>query len=66
MKHTLTQKVIKKFKAYLQSEEKSVATIEKYMRDIKAFSIFITNQIVDKETVLRYKEHLIKVTSKNS
>lgn len=60
MKHTLTQKVIKKFRAYLQSEEKSVATIEKYMRDIKAFSIFITNQIVDKETVLRYKEHLIK------
>ena len=69
MKHTLTNKAIKKFKEYLQSEEKSSATIEKYMRDIRAFSLCLTDRIVDKAAVLKYKESLMteyKTTSINS
>lgn len=69
MKHTLTKNSIKRFKEYLQIEEKSPATIEKYMRDINAFLLYLENKIVDKATVLKYKESLMtvyKTTSINS
>lgn len=35
---TINQKRLKLFQAYLAEEEKSEATIEKYLRDVRAFS----------------------------
>ena len=49
--------------------EKSDATIEKYLRDIRTFNTFIGGSAVNKEAVLAYKSFLEKryaVTSANS
>ena len=49
---------IKRFEEHLYSEEKSKATIEKYIRDIKKFSDFLGNNYLDKESAIRYKTYL--------
>ena len=41
-------------------EEKSGATVEKYLRDVRAFSVFAENQAVTKEVVMAYKQHLLE------
>lgn len=56
---TITKKSIEKFKQYLIEEEKSSATLEKYMRDITVFFVWLTGRELNKITVLYYKEHLI-------
>ena len=55
----LTDKTIDQFKKYLQSEEKSAATIEKYIRDVNAFFAF-SGKAIEKNTVIAYKQ---KITS---
>lgn len=56
----ITEERILKYKEYLFMEEKSSATIEKYMRDIKAFANFIGDKEEDKAKVLEYKEYLLE------
>lgn len=66
---SITEKQIQKFKRYLANEEKSDATIEKYIRDITAFSGWLGGGIPCKEKVIQYKECLIaqyKTASVNS
>lgn len=46
------------FKALLVSEEKSAATTEKYIRDVKAFAEYMQNNEITKESVLAYKKHI--------
>lgn len=46
------------FKALLVSEEKSAATTEKYIRDVKAFAEYMQNNEKTKESVLAYKKHI--------
>ena len=69
-KFYLAEKDLKEFRYYLQERENSGATIEKYMRDVKKFMEFAgTEQPVDKERLLKYKEWLIDnyaVSSVNS
>lgn len=55
----LTPKVISDFKFYLEKEEKSENTVEKYIRDVKAFAEFLNNNEVTKESVIEYKNKLI-------
>lgn len=47
------------FKQNMASEEKSKATIEKYIRDIKLFHNFADDRFVNKELVVEYKKTLI-------
>lgn len=54
----ITKEHIEKYKRYLLEEEKAFATIEKYMRDITAFSEWMDSRMLDKEAVLEYKEYL--------
>lgn len=56
-----TQKNIdlKHFKEYLQQEEKSPVTVEKYLRDTTAFAEFAGTQKITKELTVAYKENLI-------
>lgn len=54
----LTQKQIAKFAAYLKREEKSTNTIEKYVRDVQAFTNHINDVEITKETVITYKNKL--------
>ncbi len=60
MKHHLYLKPqsLKAFEAYLKQEEKSSATLEKYLRDVRAFAAFVGQTEVTKQTVLDYKSHL--------
>ena len=46
------------FKALLVLEEKSAATTEKYIRDVKAFAEYMQNNEITKESVLAYKKHI--------
>ena len=54
----LTQEIISDFKEYLILEERSRATVEKYIRDVRAFSAFVNGAEVTKEVVIEYKKHL--------
>ena len=56
----LTPKELDAFKDFLILEEKSGATVEKYLRDVRAFSVFAENQAVTKEVVMAYKQHLLE------
>ena len=54
----ITKKLIERYGQYLVEEEKSTATIEKYMRDIRAFFEWASSGELNKMKVLRYKEYL--------
>lgn len=54
----LTLENILKFKEHLILEEKSTATIEKYIRDIQTFSTYSAGSLITKEMVIAYKRHL--------
>ena len=55
----LTENQIAAFATYLQSEEKSENTIEKYIRDVRAFSAYVGKAEITKETVIAYKNKLV-------
>lgn len=57
--HVLTQEKIERFREYLILEEKSAATVEKYIRDVRAFSVFMGNLNVTKEGMMNYKKELV-------
>ncbi len=46
------------FRLYLMEEEKAASTIEKYMRDLKAFEAWVGDKGLDKSLVLLYKQVL--------
>lgn len=52
--------MVRKFEAYLVLQEKSRATVEKYVRDASAFAEYTGDAEITKETVIAYKEHLMK------
>lgn len=47
------------FQIYLKSEEKSANTIEKYLRDARAFITYLQGNPVTKESLIDYKQKLI-------
>ena len=55
----IESKIIVQYKNYLLEEEKSKKTIEKYLRDITVFRIWVGKRKIDKRLVLDYKENLI-------
>ena len=55
----LTQQHLTAFAAYLGREEKSRATIEKYLRDASAFRAWTAGRPVTKELVVAYKHRLV-------
>ena len=55
----LTEKIITDFSAYLKSEEKSQNTVEKYLRDVRAFAADLNGSEVTKEAVIAYKTELL-------
>ena len=56
----LTAEVIEEFGKYLVLEEKSEHTVEKYLRDARAFRSFAGNGEITKETVISYKQQLLE------
>ena len=51
-------KEIQRFEQYLLTEEKSAATIEKYLRDIRGFCSHLAGRRINKEETIAYKEYL--------
>ena len=56
----ITEKMINNFKSYLLDNEKSKATLEKYVRDIRAFALWLGSAELSKARVLKYKDYIIK------
>ena len=57
--HSLIPEQITAFERYLRTEERSSGTIEKYLRDVRAFAVWLNGGIVTKETAAGWKEHLL-------
>lgn len=55
----LTSEAIQNFKKYLREEEKSENTIEKYLRDVRAFAAYLNSSEITKEAVIAYKNKLL-------
>ena len=69
MGHKWEWDMLEQFRTNLINEEKSAATREKYMRDVKAFFRYLEKEEVNKEQVIGYKQYLQEhymVTSANS
>lgn len=58
--------VMEEFRQYLVLEEKSKATIDKYMRDIVKFLDYMNDDLMTKERIINYKESLQKNYSARS
>lgn len=59
-KATLDLKTLRRYKEYLYNEERSVATIQKYMRDVTLFYEYLPegNKEITKEVLVTYKNRL--------
>ena len=57
-KRIINTESIEYFKRVLIRNEKSIQTIEKYIRDIKKLMIYAHGQSISKEMLLEYKEYL--------
>ena len=55
----LTPALLESFTARLRCEEKSPFTVEKYVRDIRAFMAFAGERPLSKELVMEYKAKLL-------
>ena len=54
----ITQTQIESYHQHLIREEKSTATVEKYLRDARAFLSYVGDAIISKEVVMAYKKEL--------
>ena len=69
MSHVFTSALLDRFRAHLIDEERSSATIAKYLHDVGAFFAFAGDVPIDKELVLRWKHALperCKITTANA
>ena len=65
----LTDEMLRKYQDYLRDEERSLATIEKYVRDVRRFMEHLGDGELSRESVREYKQELketYKITSANS
>ena len=69
MKRKIKAGMLRAFEVELQNEEQSVATVEKYMHDVRDFVAYVQDGTVDRQRVLGYKSRLSEryaVSSANS
>lgn len=59
MERILGNALVERFARYLTEDERSPATIEKYMRDVRVFCGFAEKRPITKDLVMRYKQHLV-------
>lgn len=56
----ITKKLVEKFREYLIDEEKSLATVGKYVHDVTVFMNWLSGTEVTKTAALLYKQELIE------
>lgn len=69
MERKITRELLKDFEKNMLEDEKSKATVEKYLRDLHCFVNFANERTIDKTLVLEYKAelaHNYALTSANS
>ena len=59
-KRFITTSILAAYKEYLISEERSPATIEKYIRDVAAFAEYVQMSEITKDAVLAYKRQIMQ------
>ena len=57
----ITEAMLLRYRAYLEEEEKSRNTIEKYMRDLRAFRSWLSDRPVSRQETAAYKERLKEI-----
>ena len=57
--HTLTPERIAAYGQYLRAEERAPGTVEKYLRDVRAFAAWLDGRPATKEAVTGWKEYLL-------
>lgn len=60
MEKEITQKSLQAYGVYLRREEKSLATREKYLRDVGCFARWLGGRPVTREAVAEWKDHLLE------
>lgn len=61
MEHLISREQVRQFRMHLLEEEKSDLTVSKYVRDVEALIRYAGDgQVIDKETVIRYKRMLME------
>ena len=55
----ITTRQLSRFARHLQEEERSPATVEKYLREARRFAAWLEGAAVSKAAVARWKEHLL-------
>ena len=60
MERIITEKTIQEFRVHLKGEEKCQNTVEKYLRDVRAFAAVQNGDPVTKEAVIGYKQKLLE------
>lgn len=60
MGYTMSQQAWIEFRQMLIEEEKTKATVDKYMHDLKLFQAYIENQEVTKERMIGFKQMLME------
>lgn len=58
MDNYINESQLTAFEHYLYAEEHEPGTIEKYMRDVRAFVLWLNGRSLNKELVVDWKEHL--------
>ena len=69
MERIITKDLLDDFVLRMLEDEKSTATIDKYLRDVQFFAEFANGQVVKKSIILKYKAilaHTYALTSANS
>lgn len=69
MERKITKELLKDFERSMFEDEKSKATTQKYLRDLRCFVDYANNRAIDKSLVLEYKAELARtyaLTSVNS
>ena len=59
-KNEFREQILKQYAQQLRTEEKSRATIEKYLRDVRRFGRWLHGQEITKEQVIGYKQQLLQ------
>ena len=62
----ISKELLKTFKESLFNEEKSYATIQKYVRDVKALADWLSEESVTKALLVQYKKHLTEIYAPSS
>lgn len=59
MEYRITNELVEDFTACLLREERSAGTVEKYLRDVRAFAAWLDGRPVTKEAAAEWKQYLL-------